>query len=131
MRNAVGILYPNRPKKALPPSSNASELVGNFYDPGYGTLELKEENDPENPDSSVLTVARDGMLLETDMFLRHVSGDYWVAYIHIISSLPSSAAFMAAEFKFGVDGKATGLEITWDRAQPGLKEVKVLFDKVE
>lgn len=130
IENAVEVLYPKRPSPSLPATQNTTALVGKYFDPGYGTLDLKEEVDPQNSDSTVLVCSQPTKIMNLDVLLRHVSGDYWVLYLSSPDAPVEMGGAVAAQFKFGVDGKASGLEVIWDEAKPGLKEVRVLFNKV-
>lgn len=123
------MLYPKRPSPSLPPTQNIAALVGKYCDPGYGTFDLREAVDPDNVDSTVLICSRKDKIMDLDVLLRHVSGDYWVLYLSSPDAPLEMGAAVAAEFKFGADGKASGLEVIWDQAEPGLKEVRILFNK--
>ncbi|EFY88185.1 penicillin-binding protein, putative [Metarhizium acridum CQMa 102] len=114
-----------------PPTQNTTRLAGTYLDPGYGTIQLKEMTDPEDAASAVLVGDRSGIIIDSDVLLRHVSGDYWVLHLSSADVPLEMGAALAAEFKFGSDGSASALEVIWGQAKPGLREVKVLFNKME
>lgn len=115
----------------MPPAQNTSQLAGTYYDSGYGTLTFTEERDPQDADSTVLVARRVDMVLRYGITLRHVSGDYWVAYVKSLEGWQAGMTFVAAEFTMGVDGKATALQVTWQGETDDLWEVKTLFNRVE
>jgi hypothetical protein len=43
--------------------------------------------------------------------LSHVSGDYWTMYFADVAGEPIAAT--SAQFKIGVDGKVSGLDMTY------------------
>ncbi|KAG8413475.1 hypothetical protein J3459_015358 [Metarhizium acridum] len=114
-----------------PPTQNTTRLAGTYLDSGYGTIQLKEMTDPEDAASAVLVGDRSGIIIDSDVLLRHVSGDYWVLHLSSADVPLEMGAALAAEFKFGSDGSASALEVIWGQAKPGLREVKVLFNKME
>lgn len=126
------MLYTERRSPRIPPTQNTTHLAGTNLDPGYGTIQLKEITDPEDAASTVLVGSnRSGIIIDSDVLLRHVSGGYWVLYLSSAEVPLEMGAALAAEFKFGSDANASALKIIWDQAKPGLREVKVLLNKVE
>ncbi|EFY95945.1 hypothetical protein MAA_08598 [Metarhizium robertsii ARSEF 23] len=130
--NAFDVLYTERRSPRIPPTQNTTHLAGANLDPGYGTTQLKETTDPEDAASTVLVGSnRSGIIIDSDVLLRHVSGGYWVLYLSSVEVPLEMGAALAAELKFGSDANASALKIIWDQAKPGLREVKVLLNKVE
>ncbi|KID73947.1 hypothetical protein MBR_06671, partial [Metarhizium brunneum ARSEF 3297] len=130
--NAFDVLYTERRSPRIPPTQNSTHLAGTNLDLGYGTIQLKETTGPEDAVSTVLVGSnRSGIIIDSDVLLRHVSVGYWVLYLSSAEVPREIGAALAAEFKFGSDGNASALKIIWDQAKPGLREVKVLFNKVE
>ncbi|OAA37616.1 Beta-lactamase/transpeptidase-like protein [Metarhizium rileyi] len=129
--HAVDHLFPDRPSPSLPQTQNTSLLAGTYFDPGYGTIQLEAQADPEDAASTVLVGYRGGMMIDFDLLLRRVSGDYWVLYLTSAEVPLEMGDALAAKFEFGSDGAPCALEIVWDKAVPGLREVRVRFHKVE
>ncbi|KAH0598196.1 hypothetical protein MHUMG1_03490 [Metarhizium humberi] len=130
--NAFDALYTERRSPRLPPTKNTTHLACTNLDPGYGTIQLKETTDPEDAASTVLVGSnRSGIIINSEVLLRHVPGGYWVLYLSSAEVPLEMGAALAAELKFGSDANASALKIIWDQAKPGLREVKVLLNKVE
>lgn len=126
------MLYTERRSPRLPPTENTTHLAGTNLDPGYGTTQLKETTDPEDAASTVLVGSNgSGIIIDSDVLLRHVSGGYWVLHLSSAEVPQEIGAALAAEFKFGSDGNTSALKNIWDQAKPGLRDVKVLLNKVE
>jgi hypothetical protein len=113
VRNAAEILFPDRPRRAQPPSLDVSEFSGKYQAPGYGTWEFVEVVSKEAPMGKVLVAYRKDLLWKTRVTLRHVSGDFWVTFITIIEGDGLPEIFLVAEFRIGSDGKPSGLELTF------------------
>ncbi|KAJ3532067.1 hypothetical protein NM208_g8602 [Fusarium decemcellulare] len=130
VENAADILFPNRPSKPLPPSLDIRRLSGTYHAPGYGSWEFVEVVNKRAPMGVVLVADRRDLLWKTRMTLRHVSGDFWVAFIALLEGDGLPEAFFAAVFRMGVDGEPSGLELTFkdrERANEG----RVLFQRVK
>ncbi|TQV92968.1 penicillin-binding protein [Cordyceps javanica] len=126
--NALDILYPNRPppEQALSPFADTSKLVGRYHHPGYGTFDFAEANHPDKAGVKVLEAERGDCFFAYKMHLEHVSGDYWLArgtWLHTGTRDRSDAA----QFKFGVDGSPTGVELTL--RNDGVYEGTILLSK--
>ncbi|PNP40886.1 hypothetical protein TGAM01_v201003 [Trichoderma gamsii] len=129
--NAVDILYPERQDPASPPTLAVSEFAGTYYDPGYGNITLREEPHPDKLGESILVAHRPETTWNYSMRFNHVTSDYWIVYLpaSIWSGLRFEE-FVAAEFKLGADGKASGVEITWENRMDAMYEGKLLFKRV-
>ncbi|TQV93740.1 penicillin-binding protein [Cordyceps javanica] len=99
--------YPNRPEKSIPSSLTNDQIAGQYYDPGYGTLHIKEV---DIGNKTWLVANRTETVFAYELRFRHVSGNYWLADA-FITEANNIAGTYAGEFKIGVDGKATGLEL--------------------
>lgn len=129
--NAVDVLYPERPDPVLPSTLNTSELVGTYYDPGYGNITLREEPHPDKPGEKILVADRPETTWKYAMHFYHVSGDHWIVYLPApIYSGTKFKDFQAAEFKVGADGKAWGVEVLMESRTDPMPEGKVLYKRV-
>ncbi|KAH7131685.1 beta-lactamase/transpeptidase-like protein [Dactylonectria estremocensis] len=130
LRDADKILFPNRPKDPQPPSLDMPKLSGKYHAPGFGTYEFIEEASDEASTGRVLVARRYDLLWKTRVVLRHVSGDFWVAFVGLMDNLAQEVDYLAAEFRFGVDGNPSGLEITFsDRLEAN--GGKVMLERVQ
>ncbi|KAL7817510.1 beta-lactamase/transpeptidase-like protein [Trichoderma aethiopicum] len=129
--NAVDVLYPERPDPALPSTLNTSELAGTYYDPGYGSITLREEPHPDKPGEKILVADRPETTWKYSMHFHHVSGDHWIVYLPApIYSGSKFKDFQAAEFKVGADGKAWGVEVLMESRTDPMPEGRVLYRRV-
>lgn len=122
MRNLPNVLYPNRPESPLPSALNNSQIVGKYFDPGYGSLDIIERE----LDGELVLVANWVDTLEVRF--RHVTGNYWLAQIFRLKTIFALA--WAAEFKVGVDGEAAGLELRLSTPEDEIDEGSVWFNRV-
>lgn len=129
VNNALDNLYPERPKTALPPTVHTSQLVGTYYHPGFGPIRLREEKNVENPNESVLKSDREEASWSQKLTFHHVTGDHWIMYAKMYADFQNTA--LRSQFKIGVDGKPTGLEIEFLSRGGSIPEAVVLFDKVK
>ncbi|KAH7127364.1 beta-lactamase/transpeptidase-like protein [Dactylonectria macrodidyma] len=130
LKNADKTLFPNQPNPPIPPSLDMSKFSGKYHAPGFGTYEFVEEASDEASTGKVLVAHRPDFLWKTRVTLRHVSGDFWVAFIALMDNLEQEVDYFAAEFRFGVDGNPSGLEITFsDRLEAN--GGKVLLERVQ
>ena len=129
---AVETLYPDRPDPPLPPTLKTSQLVGEYHDPGYGTIRLQEQPHPARPDEKILVADRPEMTWRYKLELHHVSGDHWVVYDNVIG-IPNCVHndFSGCEFRIGADGKASSLDIHWEgHVGPPMDEGITSFKKI-
>ncbi|KAF7556511.1 hypothetical protein G7Z17_g1373 [Cylindrodendrum hubeiense] len=113
LENVDDILFPNRPKEPRPPSLDISKLSGKYYAPGFETYHFVERAGDEASTDMLLIAERTDLMWKNQITLRHVSGDFWVAYITILDGPRIPESFLAVEFRFGPDGKPSGLEMTF------------------
>ena len=124
------MLFPNTPEPPLPPTINISQLAGSYFNDAYGKLKFREEADQENEDQVTLVADRPDATWKYQMRLRHVSSDYWIAYIASPGFYDRVFGAAAAEFKIGADGKVVGLEVDM-RDSSNLPEGKFCFHRIE
>lgn len=134
LRNSIQTLYPDLPKERIPPTLPLESYIGKYYDPGYGTLELKLVNvsSINNPDDmiksdQVLHVEVRNRSWEHDVEIEHVNGEHFVVWIH--SPLKGQILFTNAtsgEFRIGSNGKVSMFGVVYD---PQMGENKIWFRK--
>jgi CubicO group peptidase (beta-lactamase class C family) len=122
LQNAVHILYPDVPKRRLPPTVSLESHAGTYYDEGYGTLELKLVNVSSiyNPhgfikSDQVLHVEVRNKSWKHDLEIEHVTGEQFVIWIHSPNKgqdLFSDATL--GEFIVGSNGEVSTLGIRYD-----------------
>jgi beta-lactamase family protein/uncharacterized protein DUF3471 len=124
LQNSIKRLCPNLPKTLLPPSLALGEYAGNFYNEGYGLLELELVNisSIDNPrhlitSDQVLHIEVRDKTWEHIINLEHVNGDYFIAWFH--SPQKGQDMFTdanLAEFRVGPDSKVTSFGLVYDGA---------------
>ncbi|OAA54626.1 Beta-lactamase/transpeptidase-like protein [Cordyceps fumosorosea ARSEF 2679] len=122
---AESVYYPDRPEKPIPSSLTNKQIVGHYYDPGYGTLRIIEA---DVGGKTWLVANRTEPITQYELRFRHVSGNFWLVDAYVTDS-NSIAGTFAGEFKVGVDGKAAGLEMQLT-PKGQLGEPNVLFKRV-
>lgn len=123
--NAVDILYPAKPDPPLPSPLDASQLVGTYFNEGYGVLHI----DKAEPGSRAPLVARrDDMLFMYALRFKHVSGAFWVIEVWY-DDTNSMADFWGGEFVAGVDGGVEGLTVKIGTGERDAKGGSVWFEK--
>lgn len=131
LADPLDFLYPDRPAAPLPSSFKHSSLAGKYHDAGYGTITLREEPHPDVAGETILVADRTDMSFQYRIRLHRVSGDYWVAYYYQISEdMNGPEDARRAEFKAGVDGRPSGLEIDM-RPLGDVSHGIVFFEKAE
>ncbi len=127
LRDLPKAYYPDKPEVPVPSQLNNTQLTGKYFDPGYGLLNIVEAHIDGN---NALFANRTELLTPHEIRFGHVSGNYWLAEV-FATDQQMVAGVWAAEFKPGVDGEATGLEITL--APPGeeIDEGTVWFKKID
>ena len=127
--NAEDILYPNRPKKPLPPSGEQSELVGTYYNKGYGKLHVREV---EKSGQKTLVAEPENTTWRFNMVLKHISADFYIAYLDLPGN--SSILFkeaLKAEFKYDIGGKPLSLDIEYAVESSDMYEGIQSYERVE
>ncbi|KZL77886.1 penicillin-binding, partial [Colletotrichum tofieldiae] len=118
LRTCAERVYPSLPDPPYLPTLPISEHVGEFFDPGYGTLRV-DLNCPSSVGKCklrVLGVGGEGFsYLETTVYLEPMSGNSWLGrgYIggEMVEKVGIPAFCMPAEFKIDVHGTVTHLGI--------------------
>lgn len=130
---ALDRLYPDRPNPALPPSLQTSCFVGIYEDPGYGSFTLREEPSPDKPGETILVADRPRTTWRYVMKMHHVTGDYWMIYTELQGVADAIAnSTVGGQFKIGVDGKVSSLDIHWENyLGPATDGGVVSFKKTE
>jgi hypothetical protein len=132
LKNAVDILYPNRPEEPSDPSRvHFSKYAGTYHDAGYGTIVLDVQSDSETQQEVGLVALQEESISPIRLEMRHVYDDKWIVYASAVLAASYSRSFHAAEFQLGNDGKVSGLRITWSKADGVIDAVKTLFARVD
>lgn len=127
----MDILYPNRPNPGLPSTLSTKELVGTYYNTGYGNITLREEAHPDKLGEKILAADRPDSTWQYSMRFHHVTGDHWIVYFPApIYAGGKYVDFMAGEFKVGADGKASGVEIIWESRTDPMFEGIAFYGRV-
>ncbi|OAA72935.1 Beta-lactamase/transpeptidase-like protein [Akanthomyces lecanii RCEF 1005] len=119
-------LFPDRPKVPLPSPVKMSDLAGFYHHAGYGTIYLTEQ---QQGNQTILSADRGEMVEQHGLRLHHVSGNFW--NIHVVDSTNSTEAYWAGEFKIGVDGKPTALEVRFSPPGTEADEAPVIYSSIE
>ncbi len=107
LEEVESVFYPNLPDKRLPSSLTNEQIVGHYYDPGYGTLRIVEA---DIDGKTQLVANRTEPIFAHELRFKHVSGNYWLVDAYVTDTR-SIAGSYAAEFEIGVDGEASGLAV--------------------
>lgn len=84
---------------------------------------------PENPNEWVLKSDREESSWSQKLTFHHVTGDHWIIYAKIYADFQNTA--LRSQFKIGVDGKPSDLEIEFLSRGGDVPEAVVEFAKVE
>lgn len=128
-------MYPNHATDLPDSTINHDLLAGTYSHPGFGVYTFTVEDSSvgvssEKPAKRQPVATRDDLIVQTRLVLRHVFGDYWVAYLFPLLGSAFWQEFRGAKFITGADGKASALEITWEGATDRLSSVVAHFDRV-
>ncbi len=107
LEQAESVFYPNRPEKKIPSPLTDKQIVGHYHDPGYGTLRIVEA---DIDGKTQLVANRTEPIFSYELRFKHVSGNFWLVDAYIADTRGTAGSY-AVEFKAGVDGKASGLEL--------------------
>ncbi|KAF4975797.1 hypothetical protein FZEAL_7457 [Fusarium zealandicum] len=131
-KNAVDIVYHKRPDHPLASPVDIKDLAGKYYDPGYETIELRVEPDPHNVGKEILVADREDTSWKIKSNLQHVSGAYWIMHMCQGGNPLLHREFAQNEFRFGLDGKPTALEVDFvSRLGAEQQEGKVVFIRMD
>ena len=104
-------MYPDRPETPLPPSANQGELEGNYYNKGYGKLEIRQESQKGASEGILMGYLPDSTW-QAHIRLQHVSADYWFGILDVLQN-PDQFFQHACKAKVNVsiDGKPLSLDL--------------------
>lgn len=92
-------LYPFVPVKPAPPSLPLGKYAGSYSHPGYGVMDFVV-------DGAGLIADRTKQEVGMKVKLEHVSGEFWLAHLHVSNGDERDVKVVRAEFYISVDGKA-------------------------
>jgi hypothetical protein len=107
-----------------------SELVGSYFDPGYGTITFREETHSEKPEEKVLVADRPEMTWKYRIHLHHAFADFWAATFTTPWNPTALNQCFPSEFKRGKDGKVAALKIEWVGHMGSGNEGEATFKRV-
>ena len=112
-------LYPHLPDPLHPMTLPLEQYAGKYSHPSYDDLVLKVRG-------RSLVADRQQQEIAMNIIFRHVSGEYWLATLHVRNQDIRDCNVIRAEFKISVDGKAArvGLEL-----EPEMNGEKIWFER--
>ncbi|PNY23710.1 D-aminopeptidase, partial [Tolypocladium capitatum] len=120
-------------RKPIAPTTTIGKLAGTYCDPGYKTITLRVKSHVQDSAKQILTGCRENDTWPISFDLHHVSGDWWIMYLETPQN-PSIyfRQYAQAEFKIGVDGAPTALQVQFDQSKEEGQgsSNKVLFNKI-
>ncbi|OAQ88919.1 penicillin-binding protein [Purpureocillium lilacinum] len=132
LENMEQILFPNRPEQRLPPTLPSTQLVGSYYNEGYGTVHFFTEPHPDKQGETMLVANRTEILWAQQWRMQHATGDYWAVQNKLLfCGMNIPLEFFAGEFKLGVDGKVAAFVADFESRSGQVSEGRVLFKKLE
>jgi CubicO group peptidase (beta-lactamase class C family) len=119
--NSLEQLYPRLPDQLKPTSLPLEKYTGKYSHPSYDDLVLKVHG-------KSLLADRQQQEIAMDIIFHHVSGEYWLATLHVRNQDIRDCKVVRAEFRISVDGKAkrVGLEL-----EPLMNGEKIWFERKE
>jgi hypothetical protein len=114
-------LYPSVPVKLTPPSLPLDKYAGSYSHPGYGAMNFVA-------DGERLIADRADQEIAMEVKLKHVSGEFWMAYLHVKHRDDRDVQVVRAEFYVSVDGTAGkfGIEL-----EPRMESNKIWFIRID
>ncbi|XWW98537.1 hypothetical protein V2A60_006537 [Cordyceps javanica] len=128
---AIDALFPDRPTPALPPPHSHSALVGQYYHPGYGRLDLHLVTDPGNASEKTLVADRRNLAFPVQWRFEHVSGSYWVIWRYSYVNTARPTAAYAARVATAVSGAVEGIHMQLPEETVGKEPLEIVFSKVK
>ncbi|KAI8274336.1 Penicillin-binding protein 4 [Colletotrichum sp. SAR11_240] len=139
LENCSDYIYPSVPEPPLLPTLPISDHIGDYSDPGYGTVKVDlhcEDAEPsflgyngkanEQCKLRVLNVAGVGWaFMKPVLYLEPKSGNYWVGRLYMeagdAQNVTTPSICMRAEFKVDVTGTVTelGLDLRLENVLEG------------
>ncbi|EFY91066.1 penicillin-binding protein, putative [Metarhizium acridum CQMa 102] len=125
------VLYPERPATPLPPTAPQSQLIGKYYESGYGVMYLTEDTDSDKSSGTrtILVGRRPDRASLGQVRFEHVSGDYWIAHLWD-PDVEDSPDYGGGHFKFDVGGRVAALEITISLPGQDINEGTITFERL-
>ncbi|KGQ03075.1 D-alanyl-D-alanine carboxypeptidase [Beauveria bassiana D1-5] len=108
---AISTLFPDRPDPPLPSTFNTDQLVGSYYNEGWGGVTFTTANDGHDGGKTILIGPRPHATLRHTFVLEHISGNYWLLKAVTEGGSPYTSRFFAARFVAGVNGKPMVMEL--------------------
>ncbi|KFY12650.1 hypothetical protein V492_03758 [Pseudogymnoascus sp. VKM F-4246] len=90
-------LYPSVPQKPIPPSLPLDKYAGSYWHPGYGVMNFVV-------DGTNLLADRTEHEIGMEVKLEHVSGEFWLASLHVSHRDDRDVEVVRAEFYVSADG---------------------------
>jgi hypothetical protein len=130
LEKADDILYPDRPKQSLPPSIEVDQMVGNYFNPGYGSFSLFKKTISDDPNAIIFVANRTELTWAQQWRLHHVSSNYWTLYSKLLLGINEIEGYYAAEFVAGVDGKVSSFQVQMYDQDLDINEGTIVFEKI-
>ncbi|KAJ3492594.1 hypothetical protein NLG97_g5283 [Lecanicillium saksenae] len=129
--NMIDILFPDRPTPALPSTHDLDAITGKYSHPGYGTLEVRLETNPENASEKILVADRDNLAFPVQWRFEHVSGDFWAVwrYGYVNTARPSLA--YAAHVDTAASGTVKSFTLKMPEVVAGKDQLEIVFSRLD
>jgi hypothetical protein len=136
---AVETLYPNvTDKNRLPPALPLESYTGTFYSLGYQNITLAVEKAASTPESSdsnrkLRLVAEDHEhTWPRSMVFEHVSGEYWVVYLRLLTGPGTKIMkdYAGVEFMVSPDGTTKRVRIDWRDVPRDIVDGSTWYDRI-
>ncbi|KAM3550856.1 hypothetical protein MY1884_008033 [Beauveria asiatica] len=108
---AIHTFLPDRPDPPFPSTFNTNQLVGSYYNKGWGGVTFTTANDGHDSGKTILIGPRTHANLRRTFVLKHISGNYWLMKAVTEGGSPYTSRFFAARFVAGVNGKPMIMEV--------------------
>ncbi|KFX90569.1 hypothetical protein O988_08131 [Pseudogymnoascus sp. VKM F-3808] len=114
-------LYPFVPIKPTPPSLPLDKYAGSYSNPGYGVMDLVVGGEGLIADRTEQEIAM-------KIKLEHVSGELWLAFLHVSHRDERDVEVVRAEFDISEDGTVDkfGVEL-----EPRMGSNKIWFTRID
>ncbi|KAK2616362.1 hypothetical protein QQS21_000796 [Conoideocrella luteorostrata] len=129
LKSELAVLV-GRAEPPLPLPIDIGNYAGTYHDAGYGKIVLKEEAAPDKPEERILVARRLDVWFQHRLELHHVSGDWWVCFFRLLNN-PGISVALPVDFRIGVDGKVSAMNIDFKNDMVGLDDGPVLFRRID
>lgn len=128
MSNAKSNFYPSIPSPPLPLSLPLSAYEGTYHHPAYHNMTVVVAASP-NDDNSTFTIDRSNQTIAMSISLKHVSGEFFLAYVESTKTAGTLALEDAypAQFKLRKDGTVGAYGA---RIELTMEEELIWFDRI-